>query len=99
MQREHDGPADAARPPRHGRRPVPIRHCTYAPRRMVNRIRSVHIAIDEALVMSRTVLRILGKFNSKAVKVDKPRDGEGPTRAAGGPEAGGLPDETPPAGP
>jgi hypothetical protein len=44
---------------------------------MVNRIRRARRASDEALVISVTIFRILGKLNSKAVKVIKTRAGNG----------------------
>jgi hypothetical protein len=44
---------------------------------MVNRIRRAGDAIDEALSLSATFFRILGKLNSKAAKVRKTRAGKG----------------------
>ena len=44
---------------------------------MVNRIRRGNLAVDEALSVSATIVRILGKLNSKAVKVRKTWAGNG----------------------
>src|SRR4029077_5720531 len=68
---------------------------------MVNRIPRAGHAIDEALSLSATILRILGKLNSKAAKVRKTRAGKGhrgagwPTKARAAVPVSG----TPPAGP
>src|SRR6187431_3560983 len=69
---------------------------------MVNRNPRAGHAIDEALSLSATILRILGKLNSKAAKVRKTRAGKGhrgagwPTKARAAVPVSGTPPAAPP---